>query len=217
MTKRMPFLPIVIVNNILEDVAELNNDSFIMCFEEIHSSDRHKKSNRHKKMKQCFKVNSRKHDNLNELIVRKMKELFTLFTIYVGDSVAAKAQAVCIKTTTVVCPGWLKEPDYTKEYNTFVMSYENNGLTEYCMIEISYSHEINRFTCERSDLFRSHWLIVGMDQPAPPVLPARVGEEFRGREFVIYAEDHPESEWAWNNALHINEYVVDCVECDDDV
>jgi hypothetical protein len=74
------------------------------------------------------------------------------------DGKELNAKYVRTKSTTILYPGWRGEPDYTKTYDTYIISFKEEGEEGYIKMETSEGGEYDKeaIVCESAEIVRPY-------------------------------------------------------------
>ena len=140
-------LPLPIMNKITEYVSEMNDDNFVIKFCEVGKINKNTKrlctcSKCKKQIRTIMRIVLNKYKFESKLVKHfKIKKTYTKQLVNV-DNWTYDGDMICIRSKTIIEPGWLGEDDEVKEYNTYIISYtsEHFGseyimLTDVCVID----------------------------------------------------------------------------------
>ena len=140
-------LPLPIMNKITEYVSEMNDDNFVIKFCEVGKINKNTK-----RLCTCSKCKTQIRTIMRIVLIKKIfepkllkhfniKKTYTKQLVCVDKSTNI-GDMICIRSKTIIEPGWLGEDDEVKEYNTYIISYtsEHFGseyimLTDVCVID----------------------------------------------------------------------------------
>ena len=143
----LPKLPLPIMNKILKYVSEMNDDNFVIKFCDVGKINKNTK-----RLCTCFKCKTQIRTIMRIVLNKKKFEpkLVNYFNIKKThtkqlvnvDNWTYDGDMTCIRSKTIIEPGWLGEDDEVRVYNTYIISYtteyignENIVLTDVCVID----------------------------------------------------------------------------------
>jgi hypothetical protein len=140
--KALPTLPMEIVNYITKLASEINDDDFVIKFCEVGKINKTTKrlclcAHCKIRTKMCIVLNKEKFE-LKLTNFYNIKSTYKMQPFYLENSIY-QGNMVCIKTTLINYPGWAREPDRVKKYETFLLSYKSTYKTKYILLKDVYT------------------------------------------------------------------------------
>ena len=143
----LPILPVPIMNKITKYVSEMNDDNFVIKFCEVGKINKNTK-----RLCTCSKCKTQIRTIMRIVLIKKIFEPkllkhFNITKTYTKQLVCVDKSTnigdmICIRSKTIIEPGWLGEDDEVKVYNTYIISYtteyignEYIVLTDVCVID----------------------------------------------------------------------------------
>ena len=135
----LPILPLPIMNKITKYVSEMNDDNFVIKFCEVGKINKNTK-----RLCTCSKCKTQIRTIMRTVLNKKIfepklvnyfniKKTYTKQLVNV-DNWTYDGDMICIRTKTIIEPGWLGEDDEVKVYNTYIISYTTEYIGNECIV-----------------------------------------------------------------------------------